>query len=121
MKISHMTNDQAIDAMVRISEPIAHLLEDKSILPILNIVQHAEGKKLSETIGSLLPKAAAFAMKDHKSDLYEIVGALAMRPTDEVGKMNFMETVGILKESIDEDFIAFFRQSGDAISKPGVN
>ena len=116
MKISEMTNDQASEAMIRIATPMANILEDENSKPLLEeMTKLGDGSKLY----SFLPKFVSFSLKDHKRDLYEIVGALTLKPASKVGNMNFLQTVKEMRESIDEDFIAFFRSSGSATATPG--
>lgn len=122
MKLSQMTNDQACEAMIRLAEPCSNLLKDETVMPLLDSLKNgSEGESVAQMFGRILPKFVSFAMKDHKADLYEIVGVLSETPTAKVGKMPFVQTVKVLKESIDEDFIDFFKSSGDATSNPGTN
>jgi hypothetical protein len=117
MKISMMTNDQASEAMIRIATPLANILDDENSKPLFDEMSKlGDGK---HTIAKIIPKFVAFCLKDHKHDLYEIIGALTFKPTSKVGNMNFMETVKEMKESIDEDFIGFFKSSGSATAIPG--
>lgn len=119
MKLSQMTNDQARDVMIRLAVPASNLMNDKKILPILQEISEGKEKPLAELVGSVLPKLVAFALKDHADDLYEVVGAMADKPMEEVGSMNFMQTIGVLRDSIDKDFIDFFKSSGSVTNKPG--
>ena len=117
MRFSQMTNDQARDVMIRLAVPASNLMNDKNIMPVLTELGEGKDKPVVELIGGLLPKIVAFALKDHADDLYEVVGALAEKPTEEIGQMNFMQTLGVLRDSIDKDFIDFFKSSGT--NKPG--
>ena len=120
MKISMMTNDQAADAMIKMAQPISNLMEDKETAELLKTL--TEGTPEEGGIayfGRVLPKVVSFCMKNHKADVFAIVAALTMKNVGEVGKMNFLETVKDLRESIDEDFIGFFRQSGEQMKTPG--
>ena len=121
MKISEMTNDQACEALIRLSQPVANIAEDENMKPFLDEIQEAGKKPFFAAIGSLLPKFVSIAIKDHKSDMYEIVGALTFQHTTKVAKMNFVETLKTLRESIDEDFLSFFRRSGSAMRKQGTD
>ena len=120
MKISMMTNDQAADALVKMAQPMANLMEDKDTSALLETLSKSnpEGGGFAY-LGSVLPKIVSFCMKNHKADVYAIVGALTQKPASEVGKMNFLETVKELKESIDEDFIGFFKRSEPSTEKLG--
>ena len=111
MKISEMTNDQATQAIIRLAQPLANIMDDPNAVGVFEEFAKQKGEKLSTAIGAVLPKAVAFCMKDHKKDLYEIIGALTMIPASKVGAMNFVQTIKELKDSIDQDFLDFFKSS----------
>lgn len=111
MKISEMTNDQAADALIRISEPFGVLCEDEALLEMINDYNAGQDKPFIQTIGKLIPKLVAYLLKSHKGDLYEIVGALTFKTKAEVAGMNFVETVNAVKDSYDEVLKSFFTSS----------
>ena len=119
MKISEMTNDQATEVLARISVPMSNLLEDKDFVELVDEVSKGVTDNAAAFVARIIPKAASFCLKSPKDDLYEIVGALTFKPAKAVGNMNFLATVKELRESIDEDFIGFFRSSGNATATPG--
>ena len=104
MKISEMNNDQACEAIIRISNPISNILNDDNIKPLVEELE--KGKQAGESgqplkfIAGIIPKLVAFCMKDHKGDLYEIISALTFKPVSKVGQMNFAATVKEIRESI---------------------
>ena len=111
MKISEMTNDQATQAIVRLAQPLANIMDDPQAESVLGEFAKQKDKPLINAISAVLPKAVAFCMKDHKKDLYEVIGALTMIPAGKVGAMNFVQTIKELKDSIDQDFLDFFKSS----------
>lgn len=111
MKISEMTNDQAADALIRISEPFGVLCEDAALVDMINEYNAGQDKPFIQTIGKLIPKIVAYLLKSHKKDLYEIIGVLAFKTNDEVASMNFVETVNVVKDSFDEVLLNFFTSS----------
>ena len=120
MKISMMTNDQAVEAMVKMAQPIANLMEDEETAQLLESITSADKSKGGVAfVGKILPKVVSFCMKNHKDDVFAVVGALTMKPVDSVGKMNFLETIKELRESIDEDFLGFFKQSESLTTEAG--
>ena len=120
MKISMMTNDQAADALVKMAQPMANLMEDKETAELLEtLTKTSSDGGAFAYLGTVLPKIVSFCMKNHKDDVFAIVGALTQKPTSVVGRMNFLETVKELKESIDEDFLGFLRQSEPMTEKLG--
>lgn len=112
MKLSLMSNEQATNFLIRTSQPIANIMEDEAVTDLFNQVKESKGMNVSKLIASLLPKVVAVALKSHKKDVFEIIGAFAEKTVKEVGEMNFLTTLNILKESVDKDFLDFFNLSG---------
>lgn len=108
MKISEMTNDQAAEAMIRLSVPMSNICDSEEIAEMLTQLSGMAKMPLIRTIGKMLPKFVLYGLKDHKQDVYEIIGALQMVPTEKVGKLNFKETVAMLRDSYDEIIASFF-------------
>lgn len=119
MKISQMTTDQAAECMVRLSQPVANIMDDDNLRPVLEQLGKGKNKPVVKLIAEMLPKLVPLAMRDHRQDMYEIVGALTEKPADEIGKMKFIWTLHELKESLDKDLIDFFKSSGTATQKAG--
>lgn len=111
MKISEMTNDQAAEAMIRISSPLGNLCEDEGLMELIKTAQESSDAPVIQTIGRILPKVITYLLKGHKEDLYEIIGALNMVDTAFVAKMNFVQTVKMVRESYDDVLKDFFKSS----------
>lgn len=109
MKISEMTNDQAADAMIKLAEPISRIVEDEKTTELLREMQQGDNEGGIAFFGRILPKVVPYCMKEHRDDVYAVVAALTLKPISAVGNMNFVETIKELKESIDEDFLGFFK------------
>ena len=116
MKISEMTNEQATEAMIRLAEPIGNLCDDEKAMELLQKYKSMSDMPFIRTIGRILPEFMAYAFKTHKADLFEIVGALNFKTAKEVGDMNFIDTVNIVRESYDDVLKGFF-QSSKALGK----
>lgn len=119
MKISEMTNDQATEAIIRIATPISSICEDEEMLSIIDDLGKLGEMNLLTAVGKLLPKIVSVALKTHKNDLYEIIGALQMKPAVVVGKMNFAETIKAVKDSYDDILAGFFTGSVASVVKKG--
>ena len=111
MKISEMTNDQATEAIIRIATPISNICDDEAMLEIIDDLGKMGEMNLLTAVGKLLPKIVTCALKTHKNDLYEIIGALQMKSAETVGKMNFAETIKVVKDSYDDILAGFFTDS----------
>lgn len=111
MKISEMTNEQASEALIRLSVPFGNICDDEKITELIEKYRSMTDKPFIHTIGKMIPEIVAYAFKTHKQDMYEIVGALTGSTVEKVRKMNFLETVKVLKESYDEVLKDFFTSS----------
>lgn len=111
MKISEMNNEQATEAMIRLSVPFGNLCDDEKIVDMIKRYKKMGDVPAIQTIGRILPEVAMFAFKEHKDDLYEIVGALTQQTKEKVAKMNFVKTINVLKESYDDVLKDFFTSS----------
>lgn len=112
MKISEMTNDQATEALIRLSVPFGNICDDDETMKLgEKYFKSREELPVIKAIGSALPQITAHLLKTHKEDVYEIIGALTFKSKSEVAKMNFKETLKILKESYDDTLRDFFQSS----------
>lgn len=111
MKISDMTNDQATETLIRLSEPIASICDNDEFVDLLTKMSRYSELPRVKSFGKILPKLVVFALKEHKRDVYEIVAALRLVPVSKLGAMNFKETVDEIKNSYDEILRDFFTSS----------
>ena len=118
MKLSEMTTNQASELLIRVSTPMANILDDDETDALIRQTSEAKGMSVAKMISGLLPKLVSVAIVKHKDDLYEIIGAFAGKSRKQVGEMNILETMKVLKESVDEDFIGFFKSSSTQGVKP---
>lgn len=117
MKISEMTNEQAAEALIRLSVPFGNICEDEEALKMLDEYRAMSKMPMIQTIGKMLPKFISYALKSHKADLYEIIGALTFQTKEKVAKMNFVDTIKVVRESYDEVLKSFFTSSATLTEK----
>ena len=111
MKLSEMTNDQATEALIRISGPFESICGDDEVKEALDEISKMGGEPMIKAIGKIIPLITGLLLKKHKRDLYEIISALTMKPVSSVGKMNFKETIEIVQESYDDILRDFFTRT----------
>ena len=117
MKISEMTNAQAADALIRLSVPFGNICDDEQMVKLIDEAKGMSKLPFVQTIGKLMPKMVAYALKEHRDDMYEIIGALTDQKPEDVAKMNFLETINVFRESYDEVLKGFFTSSARQIKK----
>ena len=115
MKLSEMTNDQAADVMIRLSEPVGAICDDEEAVQMIDEYKKRYKMPLFYAVGKMIPMLVGYLLKKHKAELYEIISILSGEKSTDVGRMNFAETVKILRDSYDETLSVFFRSSGSAI------
>lgn len=112
MKLSEMTNEQATEAMLRLTGPIKNLCEDSDIVQFIDTVKSVDDNTpFYMLMGKMIPELVRLAFIKHKNDVYEVVGALLMVPAGEVADMKFGATVKELQDSYDDMLTSFFSRS----------
>lgn len=102
MTIAQMNNDQAADAMIRLSAAFSFLCEDEEVTGLLDELKDYGNMPVIIAVPKLLPKATKLLFRRHRDALYEIVSCLSLVPKSEVGSMNFKKTLQIIQENWDE-------------------
>ena len=111
MKISEMNNEQAAETLIRISAPLGNICDDENTVKIIEDFSKIKDIPMIQAVGRMMPQVTSYVLQTHKEDLYEIVGALTFKKSAEVAKMNFVETLKVLKDSYDEVLRDFFTSS----------
>lgn len=111
MKISEMNNEQATEALIRLSVPFSNICDDEEAVKIIEQYKEMGNRPILNAVGAILPQTCTYLLKKHKEDLYEIVGALTFKKAAEVARMNFFDTINIIRDSYDEVLKRFFTSS----------
>ena len=117
MKLSEMTNDRAAEALIELSIPIGNICDDEAITAAINEYKEIKDIPVIQAIGRMLPKLLALLLRDHKEDVYKIIGILNGCPASKIAKMNFGETMKIVRSSYDEVIHGFFTSSMQQAAK----
>lgn len=122
MKISEMTNDEALDALLMITPCVDNILGDEELLENLRQITALKGKTMGEIyaigakrITSLLP----ILLKNHRADVYGIIGAVNGMAVSQVAKCKLVDTVEMVKEIVDDEVLADFFKSRTGAEKKG--
>ena len=108
MKLSEMTNDQAAEALIELSIPVGNICDSEDFTAIVDEYKEIKDIPVIQAIGRMLPKILALLLRTHKKDVYQIIGILNNCPAGKVAKMNFGETVRLVRSSYDEVLHGFF-------------
>ena len=70
--------------------------------------------KGTQMISEIVP----IVLKDHRQDLYQILGASNKKTTEEIGGQSIIETIAQVREMVeDKDLQSFFKRSGSSGKK----
>lgn len=120
MKISEMTNDEALDALLIITPCFDNILGDEELLENLRQITALKGKTIGEIyaigakrITSLLP----ILLKNHRADVYGVIGAVNGMTVSEVAKCKLVDTIEMVKEIVNDEVLADFFKSRTGAEK----
>ena len=114
MKLSQMTTNQATDALCKIAPAVMRVLADQSTLPLVQQLFDAfKSEHPAETAAAVCIRIFPLLLKDHKEDMFEIVGALNDKTAQQIAKQNVMKTIEMVRDSVDKELIDFFKSSGE--------
>lgn len=120
MRISEMTNDEALDALLIITPCVDNILGDEELLENLRQITALKGETIGEIyaigakrITSLLP----ILLKSHRADVYGIIGAVNGMTVSEVAKCKLVDTIEMVKEIVNDEVLADFFKSRTGAEK----
>lgn len=120
MRISEMTNDEALDALLVITPCVDNILGDEELLENLRQITALKGKTIGEIyaigakrITSLLP----ILLKGHRADVYGIIGAVNGMSVSGVAKCKLVDTIEMVKEIVNDEVLADFFKSRTGAEK----
>jgi len=108
MKISQMTTAQAADVLVRLAEPASSIIHDEGVMKMIETLANDNAISPLKFIADHVTMVVTVLLKDHRSDVFEIVAALAGKTVDEVAEQRITETIKDVRDSWDGDLVDFF-------------
>lgn len=113
MKLSQLNTDQAANVLCELTPYISNILGDKNLLDTLKEKIGKENKSIAELyaygarkISMIIP----ILLKEHRSDVFEILSVLNEKNAEEIEKQSILKTIEQIKELLqDKDLINFFK------------
>ena len=118
MKLSEMTTNQAADALVRIAEPAAEMINDEKVFEAVKkggklYTKHAAMKDVAAYV---MRDIVPLLLKDHRAALYTVLSIMTGKTVKQIGTQLVTETYADIKNSVDKDLLSFFSFSTEATS-----
>ena len=121
MKISEMTTDQAADVLVRIADPVSNIIHDEESLKVIKRLAEADTNVPVKFFADNIAPIVMVLLKDHRSDVFEVVAALSAKSAEEVAKQKIGATVTDIQNSLDGELLDFFASLGQSRQMKSTN
>nr|DAV51263.1 MAG TPA: hypothetical protein [Caudoviricetes sp.] len=112
---SQLSTDEAGEVTLRIATPITNLIEDENLVAeVQKTMPKGETTRLAVKRFGLakIVNLLNIAIKQHRTDVYEILSAFNGLTAEEIGKQNFLVTCKQVSDLLhDKDFVDFFKSS----------
>lgn len=108
MKLSEMTTDQAADALVRLVEPAAEIVNDEKVFQVIQGAGKVANAGFSAQMAFILREVAPVLLKDHRNALYEVLSILTGKKATEIARQPITATVADIRASVDSELLSFF-------------
>ena len=118
MKLSEMTTDQSIDALVSIATPVSNIVEDDALVQQFKEYQDSGDKPMMELLPQMLKKLVPALFQKHRADMYKIVSVLSGKSVQDIKAQPMSATIADVREIFDTDLMDFFTSSVNSETKP---
>lgn len=108
MKISQMTTDKAADVLIRIAEPASSIMHDEKVYEMLEKLAKGNSDSAVKFFADNISMVVTVLLKDHRSDVFEVVAAMNDKTVEEVAGQPITQTIKDIKECWDGDLTDFF-------------
>ena len=112
MKLSEMNTKQLANAICQLTAPMSRIAKDESLngvfAGVAEKMQAEEHMTMLEKFGMILDAVPVLLMA-HYGDMIRIAAVMLGKTDAEVAEMNGYAMIEELRESIDKEFIDFFR------------
>lgn len=114
MKLTEMNTKQLAAALCQLTAPMSRIATDDSLNHVFTKIQRAVKRNESMTIfekTGMLLEAVPILLETHYADTILIIAVMTGRTPSQVEALNGYEMIAEIRESIDEQFLDFFRSS----------
>ena len=108
MKLNEMTTDQAADALVRLAEPAAEIVNDDKVFDLIKGAGKIAESGWKTQLTFILREVAPVLLKDHRNALYEVLSIMTGKTVKEISEQLITVTMDDIRGSVDSELIRFF-------------
>jgi hypothetical protein len=111
-----MTTVQAADALARIAEPAAEIIEDVKVFELWDEAKKMQGKSPAAQAAFMVRKLAPMLLKDHLMATLTVLSIMTGKTVKQIGAQPITETYNDIKGCVDADLLSFFTPSKEQTS-----
>lgn len=111
MKLSEMSTDHAADALVRIAEPAAEIVNDDKVWELWERMGKMEKANIRDQIAFIVRDIAPVLLKDHRNALYIVLAIMTEKTVGQIANQPIKDTIQDIKNSVDGELLSFFTPS----------
>lgn len=111
MKLSEMTTDRAADALVRIADPAAEIVNDENVWKVIEKMGKMKNPNLRQQIAFIVREVAPVLLRDHRDALYTVLSIMTGKTVVEIGAQPIKTTISDINASVDGELLSFFTPS----------
>lgn len=116
MKLSDLTTDETLDVLCEITPCVEHIVKDENIINTIGNSLDTNGMTKTGVLMAGLDRISALIprlLKDHRTDLYHILGAVNRIDPAEIAAQKLTVTLAQIGDiTHDEELLTFFRSFG---------
>lgn len=111
MKLSEMSTGRAADALVRITEPAAEIINDDKVWKLWEKMGKMKKANIKEQIVFIVRDIAPVLLADHRNALYTVLSIMTGKTTKTIDEQPVKDTIQDIQESVDGELLSFFMPS----------
>jgi len=111
MKLKEMTTLQAADALARIAEPAAEIIEDVKVFELWQKAGKLQSATAAQQVAFMVREIAPMLLKKHLNATITVLSIMTGKTVKQISNQGIMDTYNDIKESVDADLISFFTPS----------
>ena len=116
MKLKEMTTGQAADALVRIAEPAAEIINVDKVFKVFKNAGKLRSADAKKQIAFIVREVAPLLLDKHRNAVYAVLSIMTGKTEQEIDQQPIIETIKDINNSVDADLLGFFTPSGEQTS-----
>lgn len=111
MKLSEMSTGRAADALVRIAEPAAEIVNDDKVWKLWEKMGKMKDTNIKQQVVFIVREVVPVLLSDHRNALYTVLSIMTDKTIKAIDEQPVKDTIQDIKDNIDGELLSFFTPS----------